>query len=93
MAAVRAQVTEIEGTTASLNAFLETPVSSLVPSDLDLITVPSGYVWSSEGEVPRDAVDRIAEAMPDLILAEVPVWKVHLEQPRAVADLVVEVGR
>ncbi len=93
MGAVRAQVTEIEGTTASLNAFLETPVSSLVPSDLDLITVPSAYVWSSEGEVPRDAVDRIAEVMPELIVAEVAVWKVHLEQPRAVADLIVEVGR
>ena len=93
MAAVRAQVTEIEGTTASLNAFLETPVSSLVPSDLDLITVPSAYVWSSEGEVPRDAVDRVVEAMPELILTEVAVWKTHLEQPQVVADLIAEVGR
>ena len=93
LAAVRAQATEIEGTTASLNAFLQTPVSSLVPSDLDLITVPSAYVWSSEGEVPREAVDRVAEAMPNLILTEAAVWKVHLEQPQVVADLIAEVGR
>ncbi|MEA1902676.1 MAG: alpha/beta hydrolase [Actinomycetota bacterium] len=91
--AVRSQVTEIRDTTASLNAFLATPVSSLVPSDLDKITAPVAYLWSSEGVVPEANADRVFEAVPGIIRSAVPVWKAHLTQPVSVVDLIDEVGR
>lgn len=91
--ATRTETTKIRGTTASLNSFIETPVSSQIPSDLDTLTVPAAYVWSSNGVVPRRNVDRVVQAVPDLMLTEVSAWKVHLENPEAVAAAIDSVGR
>jgi pimeloyl-ACP methyl ester carboxylesterase len=76
----------IEGTTDSIRAYRRTPAASLVPSKLNEITAPVRYLWSQEGEVPRESVDRVLEALPG---AEVEVfadaWKAYLDLPGEVA--------
>jgi pimeloyl-ACP methyl ester carboxylesterase len=76
----------IEETTDSFRAFRRTPAASLVPSKLNEITVPVHYFWSQQGEVPRESVDRVQEAMPEAqfdVLAD--AWKAHLDFPADVA--------
>lgn len=77
-------------TTDSIHAFRRTPAASLVPSDLDEIAAPVYYVWSQEGEVPRESVDRVQEALPE---AQFEVfagaWKAHLDNPVDVAQVIV----
>ncbi len=73
-------------TSASIRAFHRTPAASQVPSKLADITAPVHYVWSQQGEVPRESVDRVQEALPDAefeVLAD--AWKAHLDQPAQVA--------
>ena len=79
----------IVGTTDSVRAFRRTPAASLVPSKLGDIAVPVHYLWSQQGEVPRDSVDRVLEALPGTqieVLAE--AWKAHLDSPRDVATAI-----
>lgn len=83
----------IDGTTDSIRAFRRTPAASLVPSKLSEITVPVHFVWSQQGEVPRESVDRVLEALPDTevgVLAD--AWKAHLEFPRDVASAIAAVA-
>jgi pimeloyl-ACP methyl ester carboxylesterase len=50
------------------------------------IIAPVRYVWSQQGEVPRESVDRVQEALPDAdfeVLAD--AWKAHLDHPTQVA--------
>lgn len=90
--AARDLAASIEDTTASLSAFLETPRSSLVPSELDAITVPAAYVWSRQGPVPASSVDTITERVPGMSVLEAAVWKAHLESPQTVVEAVDLVG-
>jgi pimeloyl-ACP methyl ester carboxylesterase len=76
----------IVGTTDSIRAFRRTPAASLVPSKLSEITVPLHFLWSQQGEVPRESVDRVLAALPEArvdVLAD--AWKAHLEFPLDVA--------
>jgi pimeloyl-ACP methyl ester carboxylesterase len=76
----------IVGTTDSVRAYRRTPAASLVPSKLGEITAPVSYLWSQEGDVPRESVDKVVEAMPDAkveVYAE--AWKAHLDLPADVA--------
>ena len=82
----------LENTSESIRAFRRTPAASLVPSKLNEITAPTFYVWSQEGDVPRESVDLILEAIPDMQIEVVPVWKAHLEAPDVVADAIVTVN-
>ncbi len=85
----RALAGTVVGTTDSVRAFRRTPPASLVPSHLNEIQAPTVYVWSQAGEVPRDSVDDVQEAIPTArveVFAE--AWKAHLDNPRDVADLV-----
>ena len=73
-------------TTDSIRAFQRTPAASQVPSKLGEITVPVHYLWSQAGDVPRESVDSVQEALPDAdfeVLAD--AWKAHLDVPEAVA--------
>jgi len=73
-------------TAASIQAFHSTPAASQVPSELGDITAPVHYLWSQQGEVPRESVDRVQEALPEAgfeVLAD--AWKAHLDQPSQVA--------
>lgn len=79
----------IVDTTDSIRAFRRTPAASLVPSKLDEITAPVRYLWSQEGEIPRESVDRVQEALPTAqvdVLAE--AWKAHLDFPGDVATAI-----
>jgi len=76
----------IDETTDSFRAFRRTPAASLVPSKLNEITAPVHYFWSQQGEVPRESVDRVQEAMPEArfdVLAD--AWKAHLDFPADIA--------
>lgn len=73
-------------TTESIRAFRRTPAASQVPSKLNEITAPVYYLWSQQGDVPRESVDRVEEALPEAefeVLAE--AWKAHLDFPGEVA--------
>ena len=83
---VRSVIVEIERTTDSLHAFRSTHSAALAPSNLDHISVPVTYVWSTEGSVPEATVDRVAEEMPRLVVLESAVFQAHLEDPATVAS-------
>jgi len=73
-------------TSASIQAFQSTPAASQVPSALSDITAPVLYLWSQQGEVPQESVDRVQDALPDAgfeVLAD--AWKAHLDRPSEVA--------
>lgn len=78
----------LAGSTASVHGFRNTPQASLVPSDLDQISVPTAYVWSLQGPVPRESVERIKEAIPEMSITDVDTWAAHLEAPDRVADAI-----
>lgn len=88
----RDQSARVAGTTASLGAFLETPRSSLVPSELDTISAPSAYVWSTGGEVTEEAMRDVVDQVPEIILIEADAWKAHLEAPESVIEAIEQVG-
>lgn len=91
-AAARDLAASISNSTDSMQAFLRTQPASLVPSDLDVIDVPVVYVWSSEGGVPEDSVERVQAAIPAAIeVLQVDVYQAHLESPSVVAGAVATV--
>lgn len=90
--AYRDQAAGVAGTTASLEAFLETPRSSLVPSELDTISVPSAFVWSTGSEVTEEVMRDIVDQVPGVSLIEADAWKAHLEAPDSVIEAIELVG-
>jgi 3-oxoadipate enol-lactonase len=73
-------------TSESIHAFRRTPAASQVPSKLGEIAVPTHYLWSQDGDVPRESVDRVQAAMPDAAFEVVPeAWRAHLDSPEMVA--------
>jgi pimeloyl-ACP methyl ester carboxylesterase len=91
--AARRDVAEtLVDTSESLRAFRRTPAASLVPSKLNEIKAPTFFVWSQEGDVPRESVDSVLEALPDMQVEVVPAWKAHLEAPEVVAAAIMTVG-
>ncbi|MGH8951091.1 MAG: alpha/beta fold hydrolase [Acidimicrobiia bacterium] len=76
----------IVDTTESFRAFRRTPAASQVPSKLNEITAPVLYLWSQQGEVPRESVDRVEEALPEAEFeVQADAWKAHLDAPGEVA--------
>lgn len=85
----RRQVTAtVLNSTSSINAFRHTPRSSFVPDDLDQIQASVIYVWSVNGEVPRDSVERIADQISGMEVVEVDAFRAHLERPSIVAGAI-----
>jgi pimeloyl-ACP methyl ester carboxylesterase len=89
----RTIATSIKGSTETMRAFLRTRPSALVPSDLSEITAPVVFVWSRDGDVPSESVRRAEDAIPDMTVIEVEVWKAYLESPSSVAAAIDTVGR
>lgn len=81
---VRSVIIEIENTTDSLHAFRRTHEAALAPANLDQITVPMTYVWSTGGEVPQETIDRLTEEIPGLVVTESDTFQAHLEDPATV---------
>ena len=86
--AIRGVATSIRGSTDSIQAFLQTPPSSLVPSDLGSVVAPVIYVWSEKGIVSAESVDLFRAELPDMELVEVDAWQAHLEMPEVVVAAV-----
>ncbi len=82
----------VANTSESLRAYRRTPAASLVPSKLNEIAAPTYFVWSQEGDVPRESVDAVLEALPDMQVEVVPAWKAHLESPEVVATAILTFG-
>lgn len=89
---VRSVIIEIERTTDSLHASRRTHSAALAPSNLDHISVPVAYVWSTEGAVTDETVDRLVEEMPTLVVREADVFQAHLEDPATVAAALADVA-
>lgn len=89
---VRSVIVEVENTTDSLHASRRTHSAALAPSNLDHIAVPAAYVWSTDGPVPDDTVDRMVEEMPGLVVLEADVFQAHLEDRATVASALAEVA-
>jgi pimeloyl-ACP methyl ester carboxylesterase len=83
--ATRSQIIEIENTTDSLHSFRRTHEAALAPDNLDQISVPMAYVWSTLGRVSQDTVDRLREEIPRLNVTESDSFQAHLEDPATVA--------
>ncbi|HLF59918.1 MAG TPA: alpha/beta hydrolase [Acidimicrobiia bacterium] len=82
----------VQNTTESIRSYRKTPAASVVPSKLNEITAPTYFIWSEEGDVPQESVDLVVEALPDMEVKAVPVWKAHLEAPDVVANAILTVG-
>jgi pimeloyl-ACP methyl ester carboxylesterase len=82
----REAAARLANSTASVHAFVNTPQASLVPSDLGEIQVPTVYVWSLRGGVPRSSVERIKSAIPHMVVVDVDTRMAHTEMPGAVRD-------
>lgn len=89
----RSITASIAGSTDSINAFWRTPRASFVPNDLNLITAPTIYVWSTKGRVPRTSVDEIGDAIGQMTVEEVEVFQAHLEAADRVAAAIARVTR
>jgi pimeloyl-ACP methyl ester carboxylesterase len=83
---IRSLIIEMENTTDSLYGFRSTPDAALASSNLADITVPMAYVWSREGRVPEDTIDRMRRELPSLVVAESTTFQAHLEDPATVAS-------
>jgi pimeloyl-ACP methyl ester carboxylesterase len=80
----RQVIASIADSTDSIHAFRNTPASSLVPSDLDQITAPTVYVWSTRGSVPESSVEMIGVEIPHMEVIEADTWMAHVEAPEVV---------
>ena len=79
----------IVNTSESIHSFRRTPAASQVPSKLGEITTPTTYLWSQAGDVPRESVDRVQQAMPAATVEVVAeAWKAHLDTPSVVASII-----
>jgi pimeloyl-ACP methyl ester carboxylesterase len=83
---IRSLIIEVEDTTDSLHGFRSTPDAAQAPSNLADITVPMAYVWSTEGPIPEDSVDRLRQELRNVTVAESSTWQAHLEDPPTVAS-------
>jgi pimeloyl-ACP methyl ester carboxylesterase len=85
-ASIREIIVEIERTTDSLYGFRRTSDAALAPANLDDITVPMTYVWSTDGEVDQSTIDRLLEELPGLVISESDTFQAHLEDPTTIAS-------
>lgn len=75
----RAAIISVEGTTESLHWFLRTPAAALAPANLEDIDAPVAYVWSNEGAIERDTVERISDEIGGVTVITSETFQAHLE--------------
>ena len=90
---IRWLIIEVEDTTDSLHAFRSTPVAALASSNLADISVPVAYVWSTEGEVPEDTVERMRRELPGVTVTESATFQAHLQDPQAIASALASIDQ
>lgn len=82
--ALRSFIISISATTQSLYEFRRTHEAASAPARLDEIEVPMIYVWSSDGEVPAEIVDRMVDEVPGLQVVDSASFRAHLDDPGSV---------
>jgi pimeloyl-ACP methyl ester carboxylesterase len=90
---IRSLIIEVEDTTDSLHGFRSTPKAALASSNLTDITVPVAYVWSTEGEVRADTVDRLRRELPGVTVSESSTFQAHLEDPQTIASALASIDQ
>lgn len=90
--AIRSVIVEVENTTDSLHAFRSTREGALAPANLDQITVPMTYVWSTDGSVPESTIERLRDEIGGITVTESATFQAHLEDPDAVAAALEDVA-
>ncbi|MEX1038873.1 MAG: alpha/beta hydrolase [Acidimicrobiia bacterium] len=85
---VRDLAGQIAGTTHSLQAFRSTPAAAVVPSRLVDITAPTVVVWSTDGPVSEDSIDRLVESVSGASLQTFDVFEAVHERAEQVAGLI-----
>lgn len=88
----RAVIVEVERTTDSFHAFRSTRDAAMAPANLDQITVPVAYVWSTRGDVEQGTIDRLGVEMPALPMFESTTFQAHLEDVATIASALGEVA-
>lgn len=81
---IRSVIVEIERTTDSLHAFRSTPEAALAPTNFDEISAPAAYVWSTEGRVDENTIDRLRDEIAGITITESASFQVHLDDPASV---------
>ncbi len=89
----RAAVITIEATTESLHWFRRTPAAALAPSNLGDITVPVAYVWSSDGPVEPETVERTEAGIAGMATINSETFQAHLEDFEAIRAGIDAVGQ
>jgi len=84
--AERASIVTIESSTDAIWSFRRTEEGALAPSNLSEITVPVSYVWSTDGDVSQETVDRLTDEMASLQVVESASFAAHLEDYPAVSQ-------
>lgn len=91
-ASLRAFIVEIEDTTVSLHEFLRTRDAALASANLGDITVPVAYVWSTDGPVPDETVERMSDEISGLVVIESDSFQAHLEDFASIADAIASIN-
>jgi pimeloyl-ACP methyl ester carboxylesterase len=82
---LRAFIVEIADTTVSLHEFLRTEDAALASANLEDITVPLAYVWSTEGVIEAETVDRVSDEAGEVVVVESATFQAHLEDYDSIA--------
>lgn len=82
---IRSVIIEVERTTDSLYAFRGTREAALAPANLDQISAPMTYVWSTNGAVSASTIDRVREEAAQITVSESDTFQAHLEDPASIA--------
>ncbi len=85
---VRDLAEDIAGTSHSLQAFRSTPAAAIVPSRFVDISAPTVVVWSTEGRVSEDSIDRLVGGIAGSSLETLEVFEAVHEAPDRVAALI-----
>jgi pimeloyl-ACP methyl ester carboxylesterase len=92
-ASIRSVIVEVENTTDSFHAFRSTRDAALAPSNLDQVTVPMTYVWSTQGPVPESSVEMLSDETGGIEVIESPTYQAHLEDPATIASALESISR
>lgn len=87
----RESIVQVEGTTDSFYGFRRTREAASASANLGDILPPVAYVWSTDGPVSEDTVDRLRREIRGMTVVESDSFQAHLEDPSAVTSALASV--
>ncbi len=81
---LRDNIIRIANTTDSRYAFRRTAEAALAPSNLEDIEPPVAYVWSTDGPVSEDTVNRVSEGISGMGVVQSSTFQAQFEDFAAV---------